>query len=67
MLIGELWAREVAALAGVFLPVFPMEHQYLITEVVPEIVALNQEIIHGLTLKGKATCARSGEGGVLGV
>ena len=67
MLIRELWAREVAALAGVFLPIFPMEHQYLITEVVPEIVALNQEIIRGLTSKGKAICARSGEGGVLGV
>ena len=29
---GGLWAREVAALAGLYLPLHPMEHQYLVTE-----------------------------------
>jgi dimethylglycine dehydrogenase len=32
-----LWAREVGKLAGVNLPVQPMEHHYLITESIPEI------------------------------
>ena len=27
-----LWAREVGALAGVYLPLHPMEHQYLVTD-----------------------------------
>ena len=27
-----LWAREVAAMAGVELPLMPLEHQYLVTE-----------------------------------
>jgi dimethylglycine dehydrogenase len=32
-----LWAREVGKLAGINLPVQPMEHHYLITETIPEI------------------------------
>lgn len=35
---GGLWAREVGQLAGIHLPVQPMEHHYLITEDIPEIV-----------------------------
>lgn len=36
---GGLWAREVGHMQGVNLPVQPMEHHYLITEPIPEIVA----------------------------
>ena len=32
---GGLWAREVGQLAGINLPVQPMEHHYLITEAIP--------------------------------
>lgn len=32
-----LWAREAGRLAGLHLPVQPMEHHYLITEEIPEI------------------------------
>ena len=39
-----LWAREVAALAGATLPLMPMEHQYFVTEDIPEIAALDHEI-----------------------
>ena len=35
---GGLWAREVGHMAGMHLPVQPMEHHYLITEAIPEIV-----------------------------
>ena len=38
---GGLWAREVAAMAGFDLPLMPMEHQYLVTETIPEIDALD--------------------------
>ena len=34
---GGLWAREVGKMAGINLPVQPMEHHYLITETIPEI------------------------------
>ncbi len=32
-----LWGREVAALAGLDLPLIPMEHQYFVTEDIPEV------------------------------
>ncbi|MEO0566758.1 MAG: FAD-dependent oxidoreductase [Pseudomonadota bacterium] len=40
---GGLWAREIGAMAGIYVPIYPMEHQYLVTEEVPEIA----EIIDG--------------------
>ena len=36
---GGLWAREVGQMAGLHLPVQPMEHHYLITEDIDEIAA----------------------------
>ncbi len=39
-----LWAREVAALAGIRLPLMPLEHQYLVTETIPEIEALGRRL-----------------------
>jgi dimethylglycine dehydrogenase len=32
-----LWAREVGAMAGVYHPLLPMAHQYLVTDDIPEI------------------------------
>jgi dimethylglycine dehydrogenase len=39
-----LWAREVGRLAGVELPVHPLEHQYFVTEAIPAVEALVDEI-----------------------
>ncbi len=39
-----LWGREVAALAGISLPLMPVEHHYLVTESVPEIEAMGHEL-----------------------
>lgn len=39
-----LWAREVAALAGVHLPLMPVEHHYFVTESIPEIETLGFEL-----------------------
>lgn len=39
-----LWGREVAQLAGVELPLIPMEHQYFVTEEIPEIATLDREL-----------------------
>ena len=39
-----LWAREVAALAGITLPLLPVEHHYLVTEDVPEIADMDGEL-----------------------
>lgn len=39
-----LWAREVAEMAGVTLPLIPMEHQYFVTEAIPAIAELGREL-----------------------
>ncbi len=38
-----LWARESAQMAGIHMPVQPMEHHYLITDEIPEIATRNPE------------------------
>ncbi|CAN5313599.1 FAD-dependent oxidoreductase [soil metagenome] len=40
---GGLWAREVGRMAGLELPVLAMEHMYLVTDDVPEVIAYNKE------------------------
>ena len=39
-----LWAREVGELAGITLPLLPMEHQYLVTESIDAIRGLGKEM-----------------------
>jgi len=39
-----LWAREVAALAGIRMPLLPVEHQYMVTEAIPEVSAMRGEM-----------------------
>lgn len=39
-----LWGREVAALAGITLPLMPVEHHYLVTEDIAEVAALAHEL-----------------------
>ena len=39
-----LWGREVARLAGFELPLIPMEHQYFVTEEIPEIAELGRRL-----------------------
>ena len=39
-----LWGREVGRLAGLELPLMTMEHQYFVTEEIPEIAAMDREL-----------------------
>lgn len=39
-----LWGREVAAMAGLELPLLPTEHQYFVTESLPELETLDQRL-----------------------
>lgn len=39
-----LWGREVAAMAGIELPLIPTEHQYFVTETIPEIALLGRRL-----------------------
>lgn len=39
-----LWAREVAQMAGLSLPLMPTEHQYFVTETIAEVAALGRRL-----------------------
>lgn len=64
---GGLWAREVGQLAGVELPLVPMEHHYLITEDIPEIAGLGRELPVVVDLDGEMYLRPEGHGLLLGV
>ena len=59
-----LWAKQVGRMAGVDLPVTPMEHHYLVTEPLPEVQALTAELPMMMDLEG-VTYARQEQGGLL--
>lgn len=64
-----LWAREVAAMAGVYLPLLPMAHQYLVTEDIPEIVEIvksGREFPHVMDPGGESYLRQEGRGLCIG-
>ncbi|MCQ0093331.1 FAD-dependent oxidoreductase [Roseovarius sp. M141] len=63
---GGLWAREVGAMAGVYLPLHPMEHQYIVTDDVPEIVARDTEHPHVMDPAGESYLRQEGRGLCIG-
>jgi dimethylglycine dehydrogenase len=63
---GGLWAREVAAMAGLYLPLHPMEHQYLVTEEVPEIYERDSEHPHVMDPAGESYLRQEGRGLCIG-
>ena len=64
---GGLWAREVGRLAGAHLPVQPMEHHYVITEAIPEIVERgDQRLPAGIDYEGNMYFRQEGQGMLLG-
>ena len=63
---GGLWAREVGLLAGLNLPVQPMEHHYLITEAIPQIAEMDQRLPAGIDYEGNMYFRQEGQGMLLG-
>lgn len=63
---GGLWAREVGAMAGVYLPLHPMEHQYLVTEDIPEVYERGEELPHVMDPAGESYLRQEGRGLVIG-
>jgi dimethylglycine dehydrogenase len=64
---GGLWAREVAAMAGVYLPLLPMAHQYLVTDDIPEIIARQgREFPHVMDPGGESYLRQEGRGFCIG-
>ena len=67
---GGLWAREVGRMVGIELPVLAMEHMYLLTEDMPEVIEFNEkmgrELIHVIDFKGEIYTRQEGRGILLG-
>lgn len=63
---GGLWAREVGAMAGVYLPLHPMEHQYLVTDDIPTIYRRETEHPHVMDPAGESYLRQEGRGLCIG-
>ncbi len=63
---GGLWAREVAAMAGIYLPLLPMAHQYLVTDDIPEIYDRGKEFPHVMNPGGECYLRQEGRGLCIG-
>lgn len=62
-----LWAREVGAMAGLALPLIPMQHQYIVTGDIPEVVERDEELPGCLDLDGEMYLRQEGNGVLLGI
>ncbi|MFI4889311.1 MAG: FAD-dependent oxidoreductase [Steroidobacterales bacterium] len=67
---GGLWAREVGRMVGIELPVLAMEHMYLVTDDMPEVIEYNRqrghELPHAIDFKAEIYMRQERNGMVLG-
>ena len=61
-----LWAREVGAMAGLNLPLIPTEHQYFVTETIPEIAAMDRRLPSVADRDGEYYLRQEGKGLLVG-
>ena len=63
---GGLWAREIGAMAGIYLPLLPMAHQYLVTDDVAEVIGRAKEFPHVIDPGGESYLRQEGRGFCIG-
>ncbi|MEI4488517.1 FAD-dependent oxidoreductase [Frigidibacter sp. MR17.14] len=61
-----LWAREVAAMAGIELPLMPTEHQYFVTETIPAVAGLGRRLPSVADRDGEYYLRQEGHGLLVG-
>ncbi|WP_270730064.1 GcvT family protein [Shimia sp. Alg240-R146] len=61
-----LWGREVAAMAGLNLPLQPTEHQYFVTETITEIDAMERRLPSVADRDGEYYLRQEGQGLLVG-
>ncbi len=62
-----LWAREVGAMAGVHVPIVPMEHHYILTGDIDEVADIDGELPMIIDLDGEMYLRQEQKGVLLGV
>jgi dimethylglycine dehydrogenase len=63
---GGLWGREVAAMAGLTLPLQPTEHQYFVTETIDEVANLGRRLPSIADRDGEYYFRQEGNGFLIG-
>ena len=67
---GGLWAREVGRMVGLETPLLAMEHMYLLTEEIPDVIEYNEktgkEFIHAVDFGGEIYMRQEGNGLLMG-
>lgn len=67
---GGLWARECGRMVGIELPILAMEHQYLITDDMPEVAEINRTtgkmVLHAVDFDGEIYMRQERGGMLLG-
>ena len=63
---GGLWGREVAAMAGIELPLQPTEHQYFVTETISEVADLGRRLPSIADRDGEYYFRQEGNGLLIG-
>ncbi len=63
---GGLWGREVAAMAGIELPLQPTEHQYFVTEAIDEVANLGRRLPSIADRDGEYYFRQEGNGLLIG-
>ena len=61
-----LWAREVGHMAGIELPLHPMEHQYIVTDDIADIYERAEEHPHVMDPAGESYLRQEGRGLCIG-
>ncbi|MBR9650691.1 GcvT family protein [Thalassovita aquimarina] len=62
-----LWAKQVGRMAGIELPVSPLNHHYLITDTIPEVAALDEELPMIMDPEGFTYMRQDQKGMLLGI
>jgi dimethylglycine dehydrogenase len=62
-----LWAKQVGRMAGIELPVSPLNHHYLISETIPEVAAMDKEMPLVVDLEGFTYMRQDQKGLLLGI
>ncbi|MEM8730477.1 MAG: FAD-dependent oxidoreductase [Pseudomonadota bacterium] len=62
-----LWAKQVGRMAGIELPVSPLNHHYLISDTIPEVAAMEGELPLVVDLEGFTYMRQDQQGILLGI
>lgn len=64
---GGLWAKQVGRMAGIELPVSPLNHHYLISDTIPELEQIDFEVPMTVDLEGFTYMRQDQKGILLGI